>query len=549
MITIYNHLETNFNNNGFGILRDVISANIIEELNGQYELELEYPSNGFLADKIVEGNIIKAKGVTSYQLFRIKHVKKTLKRKSIVAVHIFYDWNDDFLEDTYPQNLNGQAALQWLADHTVNGNSGHYTMYSDITTLATARYVRRNPVEALIGDIENSFVKVWGGELERDNFTIKVLNRRGSDTGYKIIKSKNLMGIEVDVDYSSIVTKIMPQGFDGLLLPEKYVNSPLILSYPHPVIKKVEFSEVQVVHDEEQPENDVTEEEAFEILRDKAESLFSESNVDKPIVNMKVEFLELSKTKEYKDKYSFIESVKIGDTLYTKVDEIDVDISIRVIKYTWDVLKERYITLELGNVKSNYVTSQIAEEKKNNQSWERVPNLLQQVKDFATSSITNAMGGYVYKTQSELFIMDTPDPTTAEKVWRWNLEGLGYSDTGINGTYELAMTADGQIVADFISTGTLDANLMTTGILRSQDGNFYINLNTGEFYSIDVEGIRLQVNENKDNIETNQQRIAAIDVLVDRITESIQISGGNNAVINSVGIYGTDRYEITGNRQ
>lgn len=546
MLTIYNQFEKDFTNNGIGILRDVILAQIIEELNGQYDLELEYPIKGYLAEELKEGNIIKAKGVDSYQLFRIKYVKKTLTRKNIVATHIFYDLNNDFIEDTYPQDLGGQAALQWILDHTINGSNKKYTAFSDITTIATARYVRRNPVECLIGDIENSFSKIWNGELERDNFTIKMLTRRGTNTGYKIIKSKNLIGIEVDIDSSGVITKIMPQGYDGLLLPEKYIESSLINNYPEPIIRKVEFSEVQIIEDMENPENSVTEEQALELLRLKAQNLFEKDHVDEPLVSMKVEFIELAKTKEYKEKFSFLETVKIGDTLYTKVDELDVDVEIRVVKYVWDVLNEKYISLELGNIKSNYITNQILQEEKNNQEWERVPNLLQQVKDFATSSITNAMGGYVYKTQNELFIMDTNNPATAQKVWRWNIEGLGYSKNGIDGPYEIAMTSTGQIVADFISTGTLDANLMTTGILKSQDGSFYINLNTGEFYSVDVEGIRLTVKENQEQIGNNQDRIADLNIAVDRIVQSIQISGGNNAVINSVGIYGTDRYEISG---
>ena len=156
------------------------------------------------------------------------------------------------------------------------------------------------------------------------------------------------------------------------------------------------------------------------------------------------------------------------------------------------------------------------------------------------------MGGYVYKTQSELFIMDTNNPVTAQKVWRWNIEGLGYSKNGINGPFEIAMTADGQIVADFITAGVMDASIITTGILKSQDGNFYINLNTGEFYSTDVEGLKLIVSQNSKDIDDNQKKIADISVTVDRIAQSIQISGGRNKVINSVGIYGTDQYEISG---
>lgn len=546
MLTIYNEFTTDFNNNGIGILRDVISAKITEELNGAYELELEYPTKGYLAEEIKEGNLIKAKSVESNQLFRIKHVKKNLNRKNVIATHIFYDWNDDFIEDTYPQKLAGQAALQWIVDHTLNSNN-KFNVYSDITKIATARYVRRNPVECLIGNIDNSFVNVWGGELERDNYTIKMLESRGRDTGYKIIAGKNLTGIEVDIDYSNIITKIMPQGFDGLLLPEKYVESSHIGEYPNEKIKKVEFSEVQIVDDDEHPENNVNEEEAYEMLRVKAQEMFDKDKIDIPIVSIKVEMIELSKTKEYKGKYDFLETLKLGDTLYAKVEILDIDVSIKIVKYQWDVLKERYITLELGNIKSNFVTTQIKEQKQISEEFERIPERLQQIKDFATSSITNAMGGYVYKTQSELFIMDTNNPVTAKKVWRWNIEGLGYSKNGINGPFEIAMTSDGQIVADFITAGVMDASIITTGILKSQDENFYINLNTGEFYSTDVEGIKLQVAQNSKDIEGHQKKIADISITLDKISQSIQISGGRNKVINSVGLYGTDQYEITGN--
>ena len=142
--------------------------------------------------------------------------------------------------------------------------------------------------------------------------------------------------------------------------------------------------------------------------------------------------------------------------------------------------------------------------------------------------------------------MDSNDPITAQKVWRWNIEGLGYSSNGINGPFETAITADGQIVADFITSGALDASIVTTGILKSQDGKFFINLNTGEFYSTDVEGLKLTVAQNSEDIQNNQDKLAEISITVDRIAQSIQISGGRNKVINSVGLYGTDQYEISG---
>ena len=99
---------------------------------------------------------------------------------------------------------------------------------------------------------------------------------------------------------------------------------------------------------------------------------------------------------------------------------------------------------------------------------------LQDAIDTATQLITGSKGGYVVISQDangkpyEILIMDKPTKATATKVWRWNKDGLGYSSTGYSGTYGLAITANGAIVADYITTGNLSASLLTAGILQSE---------------------------------------------------------------------------------
>lgn len=103
------------------------------------------------------------------------------------------------------------------------------------------------------------------------------------------------------------------------------------------------------------------------------------------------------------------------------------------------------------------------------------------IKD-ATSSILNGDAGYVILdtnpdgTIYQILIMNTDSKETATQVWRWNLGGLGYSSTGVNGPYSTAITQDGQIVADFITAGGMSAARITAGILSSVDGNFILNL-------------------------------------------------------------------------
>lgn len=489
MIILYDANCKDFNNNGIGILKDSLKCEVSEALNGELVLDMEYPITSKYIEFIINENIIKCDaGLEEDQLFRIKHVKPNFDTITIYGEHISYDLADNFLEDVFPQNLNGAACLDWILSHTLD--SHNFNSFSDIQTVSSARYVRKNPIEAIVGDLENSFVNLWGGELERNNYTIKMLNRRGNDKGYKIRYRKNLTGLDFTIDNSNIVTKIMPQGYNGLFLPEKYIDSPLINNYPHKKVKVIEFSDVKVKENADEEEGFATAEEAYQELRRLCNLKYSEENIDKPTVNLKVDFVDLSQTTEYQD-YTFLESVSMGDTIRVELDYTQVE--VRVIKTTYDALLHRYTKLELGEFKANYITDS---QKDITNTIRRETDTIEtsvllQAKQNATEQLTAALGGYVYKTQNELFIMDTDNPNTAKKVWRWNLNGLGYSKNGINGPYELAMTQDGRIVADFITAGQMDVarikGLNTLAIVASQihlEG--YTTINAG--FAIDEKG-------------------------------------------------------------
>lgn len=489
MIILYDANCEDFNNNGIGILKDTLKCEVTEDLNGELVLDMEYPITSKYIEYIVNENIIKCDaGLEEEQLFRIKNVKPNLDTIIVYAEHISYDLADNYLEDVFPQNMNGAGCLDWILSHTLYKH--RFTSFSDIQKTSSARYVRKNPIEAIIGDLDNSFVNLWGGELERNNFLIKMLTKRGNNNGYKIKYRKNLTGLDFTIDNSNIVTKIMPQGYNGLFLPEKYIDSPLIENYPHPKVQLIEFSDVKVKENEDDEDGYATEEEAYQELRRLCNLKYSEENIDKPTVNLKVDFVDLSQTTEYQN-YTFLERVQMGDTVTVELDYTQVE--VRVIKTTYDSLLHRYTKLELGEFKANYITDSQKDItntiRKETDTIET--SILAQAKQNATEQLTAALGGYIYKTQNELFIMDTDNPNTSKKVWRWNLNGLGYSKNGINGPYELAMTQDGRIVADFIKAGQMDVarikGLETLSIVASQlhlEG--YTTINDG--FSIDEEG-------------------------------------------------------------
>lgn len=471
-MNVYLSSETNFDNNGLGFLSYCLSAKVTEVLNGDMYLEFTYPLKGPLSEYLVEDNIVKCNtGNDNYQLFRIKRVTKDLKQISVYAMHIFYDLLDNFIEDTFPQNLDCISFGNWILDKT--NFDTQFSFYSNISANASARYIKRNPIECFIGDIDNSMVNLFRGELERDNYNIKLLSRRGNNNNVKLLFGKNIEDVKVTIDITAMYTRVMPVGFDGLQLPEIYVDSPLINNYFTPKIAKVEFSNIKYDPDDEEAFSSL--EDAYQALRNAVNALYN-AGLDKPEINIKINWLELSKTKEY-EKYKALETVHLGDTITAEM--LGLYYETRVVKTVYNVLSDRIENFEIGTFKKT-INSTITANAKATENI-NVPSILNDASNKATQLITSAMGGFIYKTNKELFIMDTDDIATAQKVWRWNLNGLGYSSTGIQGPYDLAITMDGAINANFITAGKIQANLIEglEDLMISIKGMYY-NFSTRE---------------------------------------------------------------------
>lgn len=442
MINVYDSKCTDFNNNGLVVLNDTISCNATEELNGNYELELEYPLNNNKWQHLTEGNIIKADG----QLYRIYHKLKTSDKIRVNARHIFYDLLDNLLEDVRPTNVSGAGALDWILTHTQYKHK--FVGMGDVGGKDTRYFVRKNPVEAIMDT--DGIIETWGGELVRDNFTIKLLKERGQDKGVLIAYGKNILGIEETLDIDGICTRLMPIGSDGLLLSEKYIDSPYIDNFSHPKIKVVEFNDIE---DEAE-------------LRTVATKYMEDNKIDIPQFNYKVDFIELSKTEEYKN-YSILETVYMGDTVTIKHSKLGLDLKAKVIKITKNVLTDKIVDVELGSFKQNIasvINNNIQAVKR---AVDNTKSHLQTAIDNATNQINSAMGGHVLKRNGELLIMNTEDINTATELARWNLNGLGFSNKGYSGEFRTAITRDGHIVADFIDTGIFNADLIKTGSLNA----------------------------------------------------------------------------------
>ncbi|EJR85406.1 phage minor structural protein [Bacillus cereus VD156] len=481
MITLYKPNETDFTHNGIGALdKNIYNATVEEELNGLFLFSFSYPLFAPRGLEIEGMSIIKVPTPDGEQLFRVAAPKVSMGEITAQCYHIFYDLTENLIEDIFAETTNGNGAMNRMSAGCQYKHP--FQFYSDVPKIASARIVRKNPVEALLDSSQdNSFVNRWGGELKRDNFDVKMLQNRGMDRGVVIRHKKDLLGYEGNVDWKSPITRIMPQGFDGLFLPEKYVDSPLINKYPHPKIKVIEFKHIKAAIGENADDEDaVPLEEAYRLLRQAAKDMFAIQKVDQPKANYNVKFQELSQTEEYKD-YKHLQSVYMADTVTVEHQEDGIDIKAKVIAYKYDPIKKEYLDITIGNFKESFTDVSgrvdLVQEELSNMPG----SILDAAKANATSLINSGFGGHVRIYPDRILIMDTKDEKSAKKVWQWNLNGLGYSSTGVNGPYGTAITSDGRIVADFITAGTLSGNLVQGGeitgaTLRTSDSVNYVNI-------------------------------------------------------------------------
>ena len=249
MIQIYNADNTNYDNHGDMVLMP-IDCTVSPELGGAWALELSHPIDAEGRwTYIEEGAVIKAPSFNGEQLFRIVSKEKRDSGVIASAEPIAMDCvGEIFLMDSRAVNKTGQEALDIIFEGT------RFTGESDITKTNTAYFVLMNAMEAIAGDSENTFLNRWGGELYFDNFKIIVNERVGSDRGVEVLYGKNIPtdGISERVDTSEVVTRIVPQAFNGRLMTgTSYVDSPIIDSYPTIKTKLIEYQDVVLKADNE----------------------------------------------------------------------------------------------------------------------------------------------------------------------------------------------------------------------------------------------------------------------------------------------------------
>lgn len=349
-INLYRANETDYTHNEF-VLDEATKCEVTEELNGTFELDLEYPvqDKKQISSNITRGAIIKCPVGDNRQpqLFRIRKATRTTTRVRVYAESIaIADLRQNFIRDTNIVGKNRKDAIKQLLDNSQQIHNFVVGGEDTNNTLDIIRVVRYNTLRALVGTDENTIISRYGGEIIYNNFELNIIDHRGSDNGVVISYGKNITGVEETIDDTDLATCIIPEGKDELLLPEYQIESPYINNYEKIHFKKAELNNIGIV----EPKDDdpgVTREQALQKLRDAVAYMYATDKVDIPSFNYKVNFMQLSKTEEYKN-YAILEDVALGDTVTIKHLKMNIDLEGRIIKTKYNVLLDRFTEIELG---------------------------------------------------------------------------------------------------------------------------------------------------------------------------------------------------------
>ena len=464
MLKLFNSTDKIFNSNGNKIIQPT-KAKVHKEDNGEFYLDLETDLK-YIND-IIKDDIIVAPTPQGEQAFRIGDPKKTKHKITVKCNHVYFDRNNYLIEDSYVVEKNCNDAL----DHLNNATSdvSPFTTLSNIQTINSFRCVRKSLVEA-----DNVVLERWGGHLVRDNFTVKIMDTIGQDNGVTVRYAKNLKDIESVENWSNVVTKLLPVGKDGILLDEKYINSDI--TYDIPYTKTISFNQDHIKEEDYKTASGDLDEESYQSalkddLKQQAKQYVYENS--KPKVN-------------YKLKANLEKVSDIGDIIEVIDERLGINILTNLISYVYDCILNKYVELEFGNFKNKLsslmsnISSNIT--KTTDEAVQTVKVAFNNELNEATSQIWNTLGSsYVINDGNKILVLDRLPKEQAVNVIMISSGGIGFSQSGIYGTFHSAWTIDNvldmeqinviNLVADMIKGGTLKlgSNLNEYGQLEIYD--------------------------------------------------------------------------------
>jgi len=443
MIRIFSAADTDFTTNGEVVISNATKANVRKADNGDYYLDFECGLE--YVDYIVANNIIVAPTPQGDQAFRITSFDATRKKITAKAWHIFYDSANYLIADSYVVDKNCNDALDHL--NTATDTQSPFITLSNVQTIDSYRCVRTSLQEAISVLLER-----WGGHLVRDNWNIKIMNSIGQDNGVTIQYKKNLKEITAKYDWSNVVTKLLPVGYDGLLLPQLYVYSENEYSIPY--TKTVTFN--QDLSADDYPDEQTYQYALLYDLYTQAVEYLNQNSIPAVTYTLKANIEKIT---------------DVGDAVVVYDQRLGLNLDATVTAFNYDCILGKYTEIEFGSIGqslSNLMTN--VSNQVNTAITENNANMTVQLNaaiEAAEEQIWSALGSsYCIYSGDQIMIVDALPAENAVNCIRINSAGIAFSQTGINGTFTSAWTIDGTLNMAAINVINLTADLIKGGTLK-----------------------------------------------------------------------------------
>lgn len=444
---------------GLGSLPETTSCIVTEERNGAYTLTMKLPITAAHYGDVAVGGIIvaKANDNQSDQLFRIQKISRPIGGiVTINANHISYDLNKT---SVLPFSAVGAPlTMAGLKTHMTGGSA--FQFRTDIAN-TTSTYTNTFPqsLRACLGGQEGSVLDTFGGEYEWNNLTVFLHAARGLNRGVTLRYGKNITDIQQDETIENMYTAVMPYALDQN--GEAVLGSLQIM---------VESAEPKILNlDLSSRFNGTDNEPTAEKINQYAQAYIQANDLTTPRVSIRVSFVNLAQTEEYKDLIQ-LERVQLCDTITVQFEKLGISAVAKIVTTKYNTLTERYDEIEVGDARSTLARTinGITDEIKT--VTDSAAGYLDNTITAFTSLMANGMGLFVTKEPApgggnRIYLHN--QPTRAESQYQWTINASGFAVSQDYGqTWAAGIDSEGNAVFNSLAANTVDAMEITGAVIR-----------------------------------------------------------------------------------
>lgn len=524
MIKIFSPTDKVFSSNGDIVIK-ATRANVHKVDNGDYYLEIE--AGNEYSDYLKANNIVVVPTPQGYQAFRLEApIEATGTKIKAKAWHVYYDSENYVIADSYVVNKNCQDALNHL--NAATDITSPFTFTSNVSHVDNYRCVRKSLREAVA-----TVLSRWGGHIVRDNYNVSIQNTIGKDNGVTIQYKKNLTGIAVKEDWSSVCTKCLPVGKDGYTLAELYVLADI--QYDIPYTKVVSFDQGNINRD------DYPSEEAYRAaLR---ADLLAKANA----------YLNIAKypTINYKVSANVDRITDVGDLVEVYDERLGLSLAASVVSYDYDAIQEKYTLVQFGTLGASLSDLRVSISNDINTSLAQytadITAYLDVAVEVAVAEIWEALGaGNVIFNGSDIIVVDRLPAESAVNVMKINKNGISFSNSGVVGTFTKPWSIENVLDASKTTLQNVSLASLFGGVL-ALGGNYYNNRGKVEVYTegeanpigvIDRTGFQF-ITDTSDLVKIGREGFTAKDA---NDTSFLSVKAGE-VIINGQNFLDTIRYK------